>query len=187
MMKTPAIELTDASPESYFEAMLAISTIHFKCIAEVTETAQTTAREIVGECLSAAKASVVAASSLDVAAIQVSLAQRMLSKIAAASEQYWQVVLRNGQEVPNVLTTQVPTPFLPMLMSTGRASAMDMFSRDIGRLETAGAANLGVAVDALSRIGEEMTAQIRKAASTMSQRRPDGAMRVGAVDRTARI
>lgn len=164
MMKSLSAELAAANTAKYFDAMLAISTIYFKGIGEVSELALTTASETVGESLSAAKVSVAATNGQEVAPLQACLGQPTLARFAEASARCCEIIARSQQEAAKVLATQFPAPFMPMLMTAAIDSATETFGRGMDRFSTMGSENLAVATDALSGIGERMAAQPKRAA-----------------------
>lgn len=164
MTKTRSMELAAANTAPYFDALLAISTIYFKGIGEVSELALTTARETVDECLSAAQLAVVAARGQDVAVLPARLGQPMLARIAEASARYCRIVARSQQEAAKVLATRFPAPFMPMLMTADIHAAMETFGQEIDRFSAISAASLAAAADAVIGVGERVAAKPEMAA-----------------------
>lgn len=157
-------EQTAANYGKYLDSMLAISTIYFKGIGELSELALGSARETVGELLTASRTAVAAASTQDAAALRSNLAQPMAARFVAESTEYYQIIARSQQEAAKLLEAQFAIGNMRMLMPTDMNAAMEMFSGGVSNLATMNATNLAAATDALSGMSEKLGLRPRKAA-----------------------
>ena len=159
-MKNQSTEYTAATSAKHFDAMLAISTIYFNGIGELSELALTSARETVDECLSATSA----AATGEASAVRAKLGQPMLARIVANSTECVQIVSRSQQEAAAVLARQFSLPFMQTAMPIDVSAAMEMFSSGLKKLATINASNLAAVTEVASGVGEKIVPQPKKAA-----------------------